>query len=192
MNGAQILDPLAVAARDQLALRALVAAGAVLLPLLVLLAGGAPAPFLTVLVLLLGLAAALVPDSVLPLLWTLAAVGQWAVEIPLQRSLDGFVLLLAADLVLVHVCCTLCGYGPPSLSVPTALRRAWAGRAAVLLAAAALTWLSLLAIGLLALGPDALLTGAALGLVVLWAGYLLHRLVGRDGLADDRPGGDRR
>ena len=176
------LDRLSAVGRQQLLLRAACPVGALLF-IVVLAAEGAPFHLLLYpAVLLLALGAALAPDSSVPLFLLLALGGLWAISVP--RTLDGWALLAALDLLAVHLSATLASYGPPALVLERDVLACWGRRYAALAAVTALTWLMATAIAGLDL-PDSGWS-LALALVVLlgWVALATSRLVLRT--ADSR------
>jgi hypothetical protein len=165
---------------QQVVLRVLTAmTAAVGFPVLVELAGGDRHPVLITVLAVLGLLVGIVPAGNVPLFWSLVAAGTWLVSVP--EALDGWTMAATAALVVVHLCCTLTGYGPPTLGLPAPLVRLWAGRAAVMLATTTLVWLAARLVAGLTLPGSALVYGSALLLATGWSAYLLRRMLARDG-----------
>ena len=85
--------------------------------------------------------------------------GLWAVATP---RLDLWTLLAAADLLALHLACTLASYGPPGLVLDRRLPRAVAPRATVCLRRGRAGLAGRPGAGFLDLPRDALVVGAAL------------------------------
>ncbi|MGN6576281.1 MAG: hypothetical protein ACTHKG_11380 [Nocardioides sp.] len=172
-------ERLALAGRQQLALRGAAGAASVGMIVLASVAGGGFHPILSTVLLLLTLLAMLVPDSAAPMFLVLGLGGLWGVYVP--ETLSAWTLVAAADLLVLHLACTLASYGPPQLSLEPAMFRLWAGRGLVLLAVTALVWVGARVLGGLGLEPSGLVTAAALGLLLAWLVWLSVRLIARDG-----------
>lgn len=172
-------ERLALAGRQQLLLRGVAGAASVGMLVLVALAGGGGHPILSVLLLLLTVLVMVVPDSAAPMFLLLGLGGLWGIYVP--ETLSAWTLVAAADLLVLHLACTLASYGPPQLSLEPAMFRLWGGRAAVLLAVTALVWVGARLLAGLGLGPSGLVTAAALGVLLAWLVWLSVRLVARDG-----------
>ncbi len=180
--GALVADQLERLSRvsgQQVALRALVGAAGGAFPLLVLIAGGGPAPIRTVVLVGFVGGAVLLPDSSFPLAFLGVGVLVWVSSVPF--TLGAVLLLATLDLLVVHLACTLAAYGPPELVLPRSLLRVWGARAALLAAWAVLGWVGSRALRVLDLQATGPVFVVGLVMVTLWAGYLLLRLTGRDG-----------
>ncbi len=174
------LEAVGNASRQQAVLRGVAAlTAAVGFSVLVVLAGGDRHPVLMVLLAVLGVLVGLVPAGSLPLFWSLLAAGAWLVSVP--ETLDLWTLAAAAALTVVHLCCTLAGYGPPSLSLPPALLVLWSRRTAVVLAATVLVWLAARVVAGIDPPGSTLVFAVALLLTTGWSAYLLRRMLARDG-----------
>ena len=171
-------ERLSRASRQQVVLRGVVGLAAAQLPLLVVLAGGEFRPLLTLAMMGLVALALLLPDSDAPTLLVLAFGGLWAVSMPATMSV--WTLLAAADLLVLHLACTLASYGPPQLVLERAVLALWAGRGSLLLAVTALVWLAARLLGGLEAEPSRLLTAVAFSLLLGWVVFLFARLVTRD------------
>lgn len=179
------LDQLSRADAQQRVLRLAAVAGTLLfLPVLVA-AGGGPLGAGSLVVAVVGLSLLLLPDSHAPLAWALLAAGLWAVRVP--QTLSAWTLVAAADLLLVHLACTMACYGPAELALPRPLVRAWVGRAAVMLAVTTLLWLAARLLAVLDLPGDPWALSVALVVVAAWPAYLLPRLLARDGTGAAAP-----
>jgi hypothetical protein len=172
-------ERLALAGRQQLVLRGLAGVASVAMLVLVPVAGGGSHPILSGMLLLLTLLVMLVPDSAAPMFLVLGLGGLWGVYVP--ETLSAWTLVAAADLLVLHLACTLASYGPPQLALEPAMFRLWGGRAAVLLAVTALVWVGARVLGGLGLDPSGLVTAAALGVLLVWLVWLSVRLIARDG-----------
>ena len=172
-------ERLALASRQQLVLRAAAGAASVAMLVLVAAVGGGVHPILSVVLLLLTLVVMLLPDSAAPTFLVLALGGLWGVFVP--ETLSAWTLVAAADLLVLHLACTLASYGPPQLTLRPEMFRVWGGRAAVLLSVTALVWVGARLLGGLGLEPSGLVSAAALGVLLGWLVYLSARLVARDG-----------
>jgi hypothetical protein len=171
-------ERIARAGRQQVLLRLLaLAAGVAWIPLC-LTAGGDFHPLLSIGLVALALNAALVPDSAAPLFTILALGGFWAVYVP--ETLSVWTLVAAADLVVLHLACTVASYGPPQLVLEPAMLRLWGVRGAVLLAGTTTVWVAARVLARLAVEPSGLLTAAALAVLLGWVVVLMSRLLTRD------------
>jgi hypothetical protein len=177
-QGTDLLDGLSRLSGQQRLLRAAAPLTVVVLLLLEAAAGGRPSVPYVLVIVVLGLLAALLPDSGAPLVVVLVLGFGWALGVP--EALSGWVLLAALDLLALHVTCTLAAYGPPGLVLAPALLKTWLSRSAAAAAVTALVWLAARLLGLLHPASSAWLFGAALGLVVAWTAYL-SRLLGGPG-----------
>jgi hypothetical protein len=171
-------ERIARASGQQVVLRLLALAAGVAWVPLCLAAGGDFHPLLTIAMVVLALAAALVPDSVAPMFTVLALGGFWAVYVP--ETLSAWTLVAAADLLVLHLACTLASYGPPQLVLDRAMLRLWGARGAVLLAGTTLAWAAARVLAGLALEPSGLLMAAALVVLLGWLVLLMSRLLTRD------------
>ena len=171
-------ERLGLASRQQVVLRGLAGLAAAQFPILTVFAGGEFRPLTTLV--LMGLAAVvmLAPDSGAPMFLVLAFGALWAVSVP--ATLTAWTLLVAADLLVLHLACTLASLGPPQLVLERATFRLWAGRGALLLAVTALVWLGARLLGGLDLSANGGVTAVALGLLLGWLAFLSVRLVTRD------------
>ena len=172
-------ERLALIGRQQVVLRCVAGAASVGMLALVSVAGGGFHPILSTVLLLLTALVMLVPDSAAPMFLLLGLGGLWGVYVP--ETLGAWTLVAAADLLVLHLACTLASYGPPQLSLDPVMFRLWRGRAAVLLAVTALVWLGARLLGGLGLDPSGLVSAAALGVLLAWLVWLSVRLVSRDG-----------
>ena len=171
-------ERLSRASRQQVVLRGVAGLAAVQFPLLIVLAGGTFHPLIT-LALMGHVALVLVlPDSDAPTLLVLAFGALWAISLP--STMTEWTLVAAADLLVLHLACTLASYGPPQLVLDRAMLLLWAGRSALLMAVTALVWLAARLLGGLDTEPSRLLTAAAFSLLLGWVGFLFGRLVTRD------------
>ncbi|MGH3444370.1 MAG: hypothetical protein ACRDPB_03250 [Nocardioidaceae bacterium] len=184
----RVLDGWSRLSRVQLLFRACLPVATVVLLVLARLAGSPPSTAYAVVVLLVSLVAAALPDSSAPLFLVAGLAALWVVTVPDRLSV--FVLLAAWDLLVLHVAATLACYGPPGTVIGRVLALRWAGRLGLLAAAASLVWVA----GRLATGLALPSAGwvAALALVVVlgWVGYLALRLRGSgdSGNGDGVPG----
>lgn len=151
-------------------------------PVLVLLGGGSAHPWGAAFLVLMAVGLTLMPDSGFPLAWMTAATLLWVASMP--DPLEVSLLVAAADLVVVHLACTVAAYGPPELTVPAALLRLWLARAALMMSMAALLWLATRVFTALDVPASGVVFSAGLCLVAVWALVLLRRLVTRDGTPD--------
>ena len=173
-----ILDRVAVSSLQQAVLRALVLVSAVGVVGLVRGAGGSVGPLVTAAVVGLALIAAAIPDSSAPLFLVLVLGWLWWAATP--DAWSGWSLGATALLTVVHVACTLCGYGPPALRVPPRLVGAWVGRGGFLLASAALVWVAAGVLAGLDLPSSTGLIVVALALVAGRLGLLVVRILNRE------------
>lgn len=176
------LERVVHASPQQQVLRGVAGSAAAGFPVLVGLAGGSSHPWGAALVVLLAVGLVLMPDSALPLAWMAAATLLWVASMP--DAVDVSVLVAAADLIVVHVACTLAAYGPPELTVPAGLLRLWLARAALMLSSTLLLWLATRFFAALEVPASALVFSTGLCVVAVWALFLLPRLVTRDGDPD--------
>jgi hypothetical protein len=166
------------ASRQQVGLRVLaLVAGSAWIPLC-LAAGGDVHLLLSLALVTLVVAAALVPDSAAPMFAVLALGGSWAVYVP--ETLSVWTLVAAGDLLVLHLACTLASYGPPQLVLGPAMLRLWCGRGLALLAGTAVAWVAARVLDGLGPAPSGLLTVAALAVVLGWTVVLSARLLARD------------
>lgn len=172
------LDRAVLASRQQLLLRVATVGATLGFLWLVPVAGGTPGVISVAALLGVGVLAVALPDSSAPLFLVLGLGWLWWGEVPDRFS--GWTLLAAALLLVVHVAATLACYGPPALELPGSLLVTWTGRAAVMLAGAALVWVAGGVLTGLDLPPSATVVVVALALVAGWVTLLLARLVGRD------------
>ncbi len=173
------VERLGLASRQQLVLRGVAGAASAGMLALVARSGGGLHPILSVVLLLLTLLVMLLPDSAAPTLLVLGLGGLWGVYVP--ETLSAWTLVAAADLLVLHLACTIASYGPPQLSLDPTMLRLWGGRAAALLSVTALVWVGARLLGGLGLGPSGLVSAAALGVLLGWLVYLSVRLVAREG-----------
>jgi hypothetical protein len=171
------LDRLSLASRQQVVLRAVPLLGTPLFVWLTVVLGSPFHPVLTTVLMLLALGSALLPDSSVPLFLVLTLATTWALQVP--ETLSWGTPLAALLLLATHLSCTLCGYGPPALTLDRRVLAAWAGRALVMTAATAVVWLgTVLLAGLdLPTGPVPLVAGLVVALG--WTAYLGRRLLTR-------------
>lgn len=168
------LDRLLLSSGEQRALRLLALLAAVGFLAVLDAAGGTVRTVLALVAVVLALGAALAPESgvVLALLVYLGVL--WWLSVP--TSLNGWTLLAAALLTTVHVACTLASYGPPGLWLDPGLRRRWAVRWLLCLAAAAVVAVVARLAVVVGPGRPELAVGAALVLVLAWVGFWSVRL----------------
>lgn len=174
-----LLARLGLTNRQQGALRA--AAGLASLGFLglVVAAGGPFHPLLSLALVALTLLVVVLPDSSAPMFLVLGLVGLWAISLP--SRLDAWTLLAAADLLVLHLACTLAAYGPAQLVLEPRMFRLWARRGAVLAAVTGLTWVCARFLGGLGLPSSGVAYAAALALLLVWAVLLWARLLTREG-----------
>lgn len=125
--------------RGQLVLRVLVLAG----PLVALLAAGlqgdSPGRGILVLTAVLGIGAALYPDSQISTVAMLVVLAFWGV-VPTD-TLHPSSVLAAGALLVAHVAGVLASYGPDDLPLDPTVTVTWVRRAAAVFSAVPLTWL---------------------------------------------------
>jgi hypothetical protein len=122
----------------QVALRLLVLLGPPLALLATGLAGVAPAGWLVVLVLVLSVGFAAMPDSPFGTVATLVVVAWWGLAF--RDGPHPQAVLAAAGLLVAHVAAVLASYGPAELPVDRGLVRLWALRGLAVLASAPAVW----------------------------------------------------
>jgi hypothetical protein len=172
-----VLDRISLASAQQRWLQA-VALAAGLLPLaLVSPAGGVFHPVFTTVGVVVAVLAALAPASNAPLGLVVLVGSLWALSVP--RGVDAWTLLVAADLCVLHLACTLASYGPPGLVLDRELLVLWRDRLVLCLGAAVLTWTASRVVGFLDLPESGRLVGLALLALVGWLVLLFGRLVRR-------------
>jgi len=170
----RILDAVATSSAQQKALRAVALAAPLAFLVLVPLAGGVYHPVFTAVGVGLALVVALFPESHAPLGAVLYLALLWTVSLP--DAINGWTLVAAADLLVMHLACTLLSYGPPGLILDRVLLALWRGRAVLCLAGAVLVWLVAVAVRLLDLPRSATGVGLALLLLLGWVTVLSLRL----------------
>jgi hypothetical protein len=176
------LDSMTTLPRQQVLLRGVIPVGTVAFLVLIRAAGGNSHPLLLTGVVVLGVAAGLVPASSAPLFLLLSLGGLWAIS--LTGSVDFWLLLAALVALAVHVAATLASYGPPALILDGGLLALWARRYATLAAVTALTWVVAALLSALDLpGSDGVIA-LALGVLLVWLVLVSVRFPGRP---DDAP-----
>jgi hypothetical protein len=176
-DAGDLLDRIALGSPAQRLLRALVVLGAVLLLATIPAAGGRFHPLLSTALLLLAVAVAVVPETHVGIVLLLGLGGLWAISVP--DRLDGWLLLAAAELLLVHLAATLASYGPAGHRPDAALLALWGRRAVGCLAAAAGGWLVARTLTFLHLPGSRLALAAALLVLLAWVGVLSARIASR-------------
>lgn len=171
-------ERLGLASRQHLLLRALSGVAGVLFLAIIGWAGGDDHPLMSLALVGLVAVVLLLPDSAAPLFLVLGLGALWAISVP--ETLSVWTLLAALDLLVLHLACTLASYGPPQLVLGPETLLLWAGRAALMAAAAALLWLGGRWLGALDPSPTGLLTAAAVATLLGWTALLSRRLVTRD------------
>jgi len=170
----RVLDAVATSSVQQKALRAVALAAPLAFLVLVPLAGGVHHPVFTAVGVGLAVVVALFPESHAPLGVVLYLALLWTVSLP--GAMDGWTLVAAADLLVLHLACTLLSYGPPGLTLDPVLLALWRGRAVLCLAGAVLVWLGAVSVRLLDLPRSATGLGLALLLLLGWVTVLSLRL----------------
>lgn len=165
----QLFDGLSRLSSQQRLLRLVV----LLVPLLAVVvevwAGATVQVWYAIVVGVLALGSALLPDSHIGLLVVVTVGGHWATS---SAGVLGYgVLVLAVALLVFHVSALLASYGPPSVVLEADLVLAWLGRAALATAVAAIVWVVARVAGGLGLPDHPLVFGGAL--LVLVAATLL-------------------
>ena len=121
----------------------------VLGPLVALYARGLvinrPPLWLGILVLVVAMGWALLPESVVGVVALVLVAWAWAAGDP--EGVPAAALVAAAAMVAAHVAALIAGYGPPRLPVAPGVVRLWAFRGVVVLAPAVLVWLLAQAVG---------------------------------------------
>jgi hypothetical protein len=133
------VDRLAVASRQQQVLAVAVLTSVVGFTALALVAGAAPRVLVLLVVGVLGLLAAMAPDSSAALFAVVWLAGWWLVSVPATLSVE--VPLAALCLLVLHVAAALGSYGPGGLTVEESLVRLWVVRSAGMALALLATWL---------------------------------------------------
>lgn len=174
----EVLDRLSLLSPQQRVLRLGVGLAGAGFLVLVPLAGGVWHPVASALLGLLVLVAVVLPESHAALALVVSLGVLWGVSVP--RGLDGWVLVAAADLWLLHVTCTLASYGPSGLVLDRAPLVAWARRTVVCLVAALAVWAAAVVLDVADLPGTGLVLGLALAVVLAWVGLLSRRLVRRE------------
>jgi len=170
-----LLTMLSRTSLQQRVLRALVVLATVGFLFLVPAAGDTLGPLVVVVVLLLGLLAAALPDSGTPLGLVLLLVLLWVLRTP--GHLDGWLLLAALDLLALHVAATLASYAPPSVLLDRQVLWLWAVRTAVMVTATVLTLVAAELLAGLRLHGGAGVFVAAMLVVLGWLGFVTGRVV---------------
>lgn len=134
--------------RGQWTLRAVAALGPVAAVLATAPAGVPPKPWLVLLVALLSVAHARLPESPVGILAMGTVIVWWGVAF--RDGLHAWALPAAAALLASHVAALLAAYGPDRLGVDPATLRLWLVRAAVAFSLAPAVW----ALALLLRGRD--------------------------------------
>ncbi len=175
----EVLDRLSLLSPQQRVLRLGVGLAGAGFLVLVPLAGGVWHPVASALLGLLVLVAVVLPESHAALALVVSLGVLWGVSVP--RGLDGWVLVAAADLWLLHVTCTLAslrslgaGARPRAAASPGPGARwcAWSPRSRSGRPPSSSTSRDLPGTGLV--------LGLALAVVLAWVGLLSRRLVRRE------------
>ena len=171
-------ERLGLASRQNVVLRGLSGLAGIQFLVLIVWAGGAYHPLMSLALAGLVVVVLLVPDSGAPLFLVLGLGALWAISVP--DTLSAWTLLAALDLLVLHLACTLASYGPPQLVLGRPLFLLWAGRAALMAAVTVLVWLGGEVLGALDPAATGLVTAAALAMLIGWTVLLMRRLVTRD------------
>lgn len=131
------------------------------------LAGAGPPVWYLLLVVVLGVFSAAVPDGHTGLALVLVVGGGWAAAVP--DGLSAWGLLVAFALLVFHLAAVLATYGPPALVLDRALLARWGRRALGSVAVTVLVWVvARVLAGVQPVGGP-LLAAAALLLAAVWA-----------------------
>lgn len=169
-----LLDDLSRLPRQQWVFRAVIPAATATMVVLEEFAGASVHVVFPLLVTGLSLLVAALPDSSAGLLLVLLLGVHWAIAVPEQLTV--WVLAAAVDLLVLHTAAALASYGPARLALDRDLLRLWGRRWALLLGATVLTWLLAVVASRIRLPGGGWLLGAALLVLIAWAGHLTRRL----------------
>lgn len=175
---ADLLERLWVTSPQQRVLRLSVVVATLVLLAAIPAAGGVFHAVFSVLAVVLALVVAVLPESHAGVALLLGLGVLWAISVP--ERLDGWLLLAAVTLMVVHLACTLAAYGPAGHHLDGDLLLVWARRGGLCVVVTLAVWLLARAISFLDLPGSGLLLGAALVVVLAWVTFLTLRLADPD------------